>query len=244
MNRDWSCLWQRWRIGLGVTTALHGAALAALIVQFRDAPPPAAPPSLSVQLIAAPPAPAPQPRPASTGSAAPTVVKQAAAPTPRPIPLAQPRPNAAGTFTIPPPARTAPRPAAAEPSPAAAAPASPPPASAAIKSTVDRAASASTADPASARSWEAAVVAQLEAAKRYPASARFAHQQATIYARFTVDRRGKVVRIDLVRASPVPDLNMEVRSLFRRVTLPPPPSALSDADLTMTVPIEFSLDTP
>jgi protein TonB len=107
---------------------------------------------------------------------------------------------------------------------------------------VNRAATSSSVDPRAQASWESDVLARLDAAKRYPAAARFAHQEATIQVQFEVDRGGRVIACRLLRPSGVSDLDDEVLSLLKRVRLPPPPLSLAEDDLKLTVPIEFSIN--
>lgn len=59
--------------------------------------------------------------------------------------------------------------------------------------------------------------------------------------RFTVDRAGKVRDAKIVGRSPFDDLEEETLDLVRRVRLPPPPPSLSDRNLMLTVPIEFTI---
>ncbi|MGN7998910.1 energy transducer TonB [Sphingomonas sp. 22176] len=237
VGREAAATWQRWRLGLGVAALLHGAIFLMLIIRVRE-PIPSEPPSLSVEVVPAPPAAMPQAQP----------------PTPEPQRSTQPpislkdikvsKTRAHNDFVLPPPVTQASKPI--PPSRPSAAPQQiqqMQQAAAAVKAVEDRIATASHADPNLQMTWESFVVARLEGSKRYPASARFAHEEATILVRFTVDRTGRVTRSALVKRSGMDDLDDEVLSLLRRVHLPPPPKDLSDSDLTLTVPIEFSLQT-
>jgi protein TonB len=224
-----------WQVAVLATALLHAAVLVMLFVRVLPAqrieP---APPSLSIELLNAPPAPVAQPKPVTSQPhdrprprpATPDVPTVPRGLDPIPIPVPVPVPSRAND--TPPP-----RPDS---------PVTPPRASAVAQAEQNRIASDASANPQARETWESAVLARLEGAKRYPASARFAHQEATIYARFVVDRKGSVVQAELVKSSGYPDLDGEVRSLLRRVRLPAPPAAVPDMALTMTVPIEFTLN--
>lgn len=238
MTLDPATTWRRWAPGLAVAGAIHGAALLALLVEITRSPPPvAAPPSLAVELVQAPTAPVPQTRPMiRTPSEAP-------APEPRmppspPIALRPAPPQNMISIPLLAPTRRASEPPRTSQPPQ---PPATPPASAAQQATQERVATASSGAPDAAANWEAMVVAAIDRAKRYPASARFARQEATVYASFVVDRQGKVKLARLVRPSGVPDLDAEVLSLLRRVKLPAPPASIPEQGAVLVVPIDFSL---
>ncbi|MBB5725800.1 protein TonB [Sphingomonas endophytica] len=217
-----------------MATILHGGILLSLVVSVDHAAPPSStPPSMAVELVSLPPSPVPQPH----------ISALSAAPRPRvepPTPLDRidaPPVSAEADLHLPPPRPVQPP----RPSPPPGPPTPPQLAETAVqKAAVDRLASAEDGDPRAAAAWQSEVIARLEAAKRYPASARFAHEEATLVVRFVVDRAGKIRDRRLVGQSRFDDLADEVLDLLHRVRLPPPPASIEDRDLALTVPIEFS----
>lgn len=234
---DLAAAWRRWSPGLAVAGAIHGAVLIALLVEISDSPPAAAPPSLAVELLPAPPAPVPQVRPTPPQTPTEPQKKIDAPPMPR---IALAPAVSRNAVTLPPPRPMDRAPDKSKPQPPQQQP-QPQQASAAAQAQQARIATASAGDPDVVANWEAMVVAALDAAKRYPPSARFARQQATIYASFVVDRRGKVKMARLSRPSGIPDLDAEVLALLRRVRLPSPPASTPETGSTLVVPIDFSL---
>ncbi len=225
-------VWQRWRTGILVSGLLHGAGLLALSVTLHNPHSVAAPPSFAVEMVPAPPAAQPHPQTPRQQQA-----QQAQPDRPAP-PIAPPPPASNGFALLPPRPQAVHSAAVASLSPA---PPAPPPAAAVATAAVARAATSSF-DPNARVSWESDVLARLEAAKRYPPSARFARQEATIQVQFQVDRKGRVIKSALLRASGITDLDAEALALLRRVRLPPPPATMATEDLTLTVPIEFTIN--
>ena len=91
-------------------------------------------------------------------------------------------------------------------------------------------------------SWYAQISAHLERSKRYPREARSAGEQGTPSVRFSVDRRGRVSNVSIVNSSGHAVLDEATVSLMSRVSpLPPMPSAMQQASVTITLPIEYSL---
>lgn len=107
----------RWAAALAITLALHGGAVAAGLMQWRDAPPPAMPAAaIMLELAPVPVAPA-NPVPANPTSATPEWRRPDPLPTPRAVP--EPAAAAAADSTPPPPKLTPsdPLPIAAAPKP-------------------------------------------------------------------------------------------------------------------------------
>jgi len=78
--------------------------------------------------------------------------------------------------------------------------------------------------------------------KRYPASARSKKEQGTVFVRFTMDRRGKVLAASVEKACAFETLNLEgVAMLNRAQPLPLPPPEMEGESIEMIVPVEFSL---
>ncbi len=224
---------RRWRAGIVLTLALHGGVLLALVVRLDRVDRSPAPSSFAIEMVSAPPSASPQPdRPQEAP-------QPQRAPTPPVAPMPAVDLRHRTPDGLPPPLRQVP-PATPEPS-AAPAPPAPPPAAAAAIAESERAATTGS-DRDARMTWESEVLARLEAGKRYPASARFARQEATVVVQFVVDRAGRVRQSRLVRPGNVADLDAEALALLRRVRLPPPPATLPTDALQLTVPIEFAID--
>ena len=88
--------------------------------------------------------------------------------------------------------------------------------------------------------WQSELQAHLERRKRYPREAQMRLQQGVPWVRFSMDRDGKVLDVQLYRASGHAALDREAVALLHRAEpLPKPPSHMSDAQLTMVVPVQF-----
>ena len=91
-------------------------------------------------------------------------------------------------------------------------------------------------------SWQQELHAHLERHKRYPRQARRKGKEGRPRVSFTMDRDGKVLSVSLVSSSGTPALDREAMALVQRaVPLPRPPASISGAQITLTVPINFSL---
>ncbi len=106
----------------------------------------------------------------------------------------------------------------------------------------------SIAAPAAARlssdarqSWEAQLLAHLERYRRFPARARAARQQGTVYVRFTMNRAGAVLSASVLRGSGFTALDQAALDTLRRAQpLPAIPADRPDV-VELTVPVEFFL---
>ncbi|WP_332361620.1 MULTISPECIES: energy transducer TonB family protein [Asaia] len=93
-------------------------------------------------------------------------------------------------------------------------------------------------------SWQGKLLARLERFKRYPPQAQAEHQEGTPMLRFTMDRKGHVLAASIVRPTGYTLLDEETLALVRRAEpLPEPPDTIEGATLTLTVPVEFYLET-
>lgn len=137
------------------------------------------------------------------------------------------------------------RPAPPKPAPAHKAP---PPSQAARKTTIDvtkserTAASETTAGRGAAVSparWQSRLMAHLERRKRYPAAARSAHQEGTVYVRFRIDTSGNVLSVQLSRSSGHAILDEAVLQLVRRAS--PVPAPPPGASTTIVAPVRFEM---
>jgi protein TonB len=89
--------------------------------------------------------------------------------------------------------------------------------------------------------WQKEVSAILERNKRYPSEARANRQQGVAKIAFNMDRQGRVLSTRLVASSGSSALDQEALSLTQRTQFPPPPVVFSGGEITVTVPVRFSL---
>jgi len=171
-------------------------------------------PPLAEPLPPEPPSEPPPPRP--------PVIPPPPEPPPAPKPPPRPRPTnrpaeRAIERTPSPPRETPPPPAVtATPAPAAAAP---------------------IIDPR----WQAAVSSLLASRKIYPEEARRRGEEGHVAVRFTIDRSGRVVDAAIVAASGSSLLDDAALALLRQAVLPPFPEDMTQARLTITTTIRYSL---
>jgi protein TonB len=96
--------------------------------------------------------------------------------------------------------------------------------------------------PRVAPTWETSLMRKLQQFKRYPGGARVRGEQGVALLAFTVDRSGHVLTRRVVRSSGYPDLDSEVMAMVERAQpLPAFPASMTQAQLSLTVPIRFSL---
>jgi protein TonB len=106
------------------------------------------------------------------------------------------------------------------------------------RTTVRTEASAPRIDP----SWQSLLLKHLQQFKSYPAGAREHGEEGVVLLAFTMDRDGKVLSRRIVSSSGHPDLDAEVMALVERAQpLPAFPASMSGDQLSLTVPIRFSL---
>lgn len=215
---------RRWSLGLATAMAGHGLVLVALMVGQTLAPPPK--PVEAAILIDLPPAPdVPKPQPAppqkvqapkpKPKAVTPPPVKAAAAPTPQPA--APPHPQQSPSA----PAETAPAPS--EESPAA--PVRP------------------VADPQAVSSWQSRLLAHLERHKTYPAQAQRQRLRGQVVVRFTMDRSGMILARSVRDGSGHALLDRAALDMLARAQpLPAPPPQVEGAQVTVTVPVKFTLN--
>ncbi|MDB5501125.1 MAG: TonB-like [Tardiphaga sp.] len=108
------------------------------------------------------------------------------------------------------------------------------------------AASAATAGAAAAAaalpSYRDRLAAHLQRYKEYPSEARTAGQQGVAMLSFTVSRSGQVLGSRLAGSSGVPALDAETMAMIRRAQpLPSFPPEMTQASLSFTVPVRFSI---
>ena len=89
--------------------------------------------------------------------------------------------------------------------------------------------------------WQKEISAILERNKRYPSEARANRQQGVAKIAFNMDRQGRVLSTRLVASSGSSALDEEALSLTQRTQFPPPPVVFAGGEITVTVPVRFSL---
>ncbi|RCW24134.1 protein TonB [Ciceribacter lividus] len=124
----------------------------------------------------------------------------------------------------------------------------PPPSQAARKAKIDVTKSERTAAPettagrgaaVSPARWQSRLMAHLERRKRYPAAARSAHEEGTVYVRFRIDTSGNVLSVSLSRSSGHSTLDEAVLDLVRRAS--PVPAPPPGASTTIVAPVRFDI---
>lgn len=91
-------------------------------------------------------------------------------------------------------------------------------------------------------SWETRLFRKLQQAKRYPSAARSRGEQGVVLLAFSIDRDGHVRSRHIVRGSGYAALDGEAMALVERAQpMPAFPPSMTEAELSLTVPIRFSL---
>jgi protein TonB len=104
------------------------------------------------------------------------------------------------------------------------------------------AASAGAAAAAALPSYRDRLAAHLQRYKEYPSEAKAAGKQGVAMLSFTVNRTGQVLGSRLAGSSGVPALDAETMAMIRRAQpLPSFPPEMTQASLSFTVPIRFSI---
>jgi protein TonB len=92
-------------------------------------------------------------------------------------------------------------------------------------------------------SWQSQLLGRLEKYRRYPRAAQRRHHEGIVLVRFTVDRQGQVLDVQLARSSGHESLDNETLATVRRATpLPPPPDEIPGEQVTVSTPVVFSFD--
>jgi protein TonB len=90
--------------------------------------------------------------------------------------------------------------------------------------------------------WRSRVVSILERNKRYPSAAQARHEQGTAQLAFSLDRQGRLTSSKILRSSGSAALDNETLELVRRAQpFPPPPPELAGGEISLSVPIRFSI---
>lgn len=88
--------------------------------------------------------------------------------------------------------------------------------------------------------WRGLLLGRLKAYRRYPRRAQSAGQEGVVLVAFTVDRRGAVLGVRIVRGSGYPLLDDAALATVRRASpVPPPPDDLPGDPVEVVVPVDF-----
>jgi periplasmic protein TonB len=220
------------RAGFGLMSALlHAAAIGALVMVAARRPQPVPPGDAPVELVFEEPAVQPSPEITEPPASEPPPPEHTEATTPPPIaPLPRPPPDVA---TQPPPKPAPPKPKFAPPRPVVQAPREQPP--------VPQAGTPVPAAPVVDPGWQASVFGWLASRKTYPEEARRRGEEGRVTVRFTVDRSGRVVEAAIVSASGSALLDEAALGLLRQAVLPAFPADMSQARITITTTMRYSL---
>jgi protein TonB len=91
--------------------------------------------------------------------------------------------------------------------------------------------------------WQQQMQLHLERWKRYPRAAQMRNQEGMPWVKFSMDRNGSVLSVELVQSSGIDALDKEAIALVKRAEpLPTPPSEVEGETITLTVPIEFFIN--
>ncbi|MEG3150981.1 TonB family protein [Sphingomonas sp. ZT3P38] len=89
--------------------------------------------------------------------------------------------------------------------------------------------------------WERLILAHLERFRRYPARARAARQQGTVYVRFRMNRSGMVLSSAIVKRSGSFDLDQAALDTLKHAQpMPAIPADMPD-EVELSVPVEYHL---
>jgi len=89
--------------------------------------------------------------------------------------------------------------------------------------------------------WQQALGAWLATHKTYPEQARRRGEEGRVAIRFTVNRAGRVLDVDVVRGSGSPLLDAAASTLLRGAALPPFAASMPEEQVTVTVQLRYSL---
>lgn len=89
--------------------------------------------------------------------------------------------------------------------------------------------------------WQKALMAHLNRAKRYPPEGRRRTAESTIH--FNVDRRGHVLGYSIKKSSGFSVFDEAALAMMKKADpVPPPPSVIADENLSFDVPVQFRAD--
>lgn len=89
--------------------------------------------------------------------------------------------------------------------------------------------------------WQHALFGWLASHKTYPEEARRRGEEGRAVLRFTVDRTGRVLAVELVTGTGSRLLDDAARAMLRGGALPPFPASMPQPQVTVTVQIRYRL---
>jgi len=262
----------RWGGSFLIALGVHGAAALAMVawhvplepmdaeppaVMLELAPLPVAPPEPTPAVEAPPPEPVAEPLPPEPiieEPPPPEPVIEEPPPPPEPPPVVEP--EVVLPKPPPEPPKPKPEPKKEPPKPKPEKPKPPPPRPVPQTTVAPTAPSAPVQAPApvaaapapsvapsrSMPSWQGRVLGHLERHKRYPRSAQARRQEGVAQVRFTIDREGKVLSVQLDKTSGYGVLDEETVEMVRRASpLPAPPDDMAQDRIELVVPVQFFL---
>jgi periplasmic protein TonB len=150
---------------------------------------------------------------------------------PKPVPPEKPKPKPVRAEVKKPPSETPPAPRTTAP-----------PRADRRAATASAASAGAAAAAAALPSYRDRLAAHLQRYKEYPSQARSAGQQGVAMLSFTVSRSGQVLGSRLAGSSGVAALDAETMAMIRRAQpLPAFPPEMTQASLSFTVPVRFSI---
>lgn len=93
-----------------------------------------------------------------------------------------------------------------------------------------------------AAAWQRSLADWLAEHKTYPEAARRTGTEGGVIVRFTVDRAGRVLDVQLVRSSGSAVLDTAAQAILRDATLPPFTTGMAQDRVTVTVQIRYTLE--
>lgn len=246
----------QWLLSGGVALAVHAAIIGAILQSVSISTPPAIEPVVLVELPPIDDVPELPPTMAHNSIEQSAEVVQPIAPTapvqPMVESIAQPRMAPAFPVSAPVSAPLVRAPLPSNPVSVAldsgnVSPATPAATSVASAAAPAASPAAGASDPNARRqevNYFALISSHLNRRKTYPAEARQARQQGIVSVRFTVDRSGGVSNISIRRSSGHDILDQTTIALLQRVApLPRMPASMQRESITITLPIEYALNT-
>ena len=99
----------------------------------------------------------------------------------------------------------------------------------------------SAASAAATATWQSALAAWLQAHKAYPEAARERRQEGAVSLRFVVARDGRVINVAVTHGSGVEVLDSAAFAMLRDAHVPPLPTAMPQAEMTVTMALHYTL---
>lgn len=92
----------------------------------------------------------------------------------------------------------------------------------------------------SVNDWKVDVAKLIGKKQVYPRAALSKEIEGTAKVQITIDRTGHVTSYDVVQPTGHPELDNDIPKLVKRIDpLPEPPSEMSDAELSLTLPLNW-----